>query len=195
MKKSFTLIELLVTVSIIILLAAAGGMAFKTQQDRANLDTAVTKLKDAILETQNYAFAPERGDVDGYVFVLNTGSNQQTYGNDVPPVTLNPNSYGIFAMVFAMVEENRYKVKVNQVLSVVTVSSTAGLGYVDTNNLFKIYFRVKDGVAGCSEIYYDNSQWGDLCALGGDYAEINVTLTNRSKTIKIHKITGQIEIE
>jgi hypothetical protein len=187
MKKSFTLIELLVTVGIIVLLAAAAGPALIIHKNQANLDTAVTKIKDGILETQNYAFAPERSPVDGYVFVLNMSETKTYYYYGVG---LSPRSYGIFAM------GGTNKLIKNVQINIPVTLSSSNPGYYDaTYDFFKIYFRVKDGVAGCNGIYYDDLNWNTACASGGDYAEIQVSFANKSKTIRIHKITGQVEVQ
>lgn len=199
MKKSFTLVEILVTVGIIVLLAAAAGPALKIHQDKANLDNAVTKIKDGILETQNYAFAPERTDpnLTGYIFVLNMSSSPQDYYVGSGGTTLHPRSFGIFAMVGG----TRPVIKTVSLGIPVDLSSSAPAGY-GTPGQLKIHFAVKgltiqveDGTAGCAGIYYDNTtNWDTTCAPGGDYVQIDVSYANRTKRIRVQKITGQIEI-
>src|SRR3989337_2252760 len=78
-SRGFTLIELMVAVAIIVLLAASGNLAYKAHQKRANLDVAVSELKDAIIQTQNYAFAPVNADDKHYVLVINMTDESQTY--------------------------------------------------------------------------------------------------------------------
>lgn len=175
-SRSFTLIEVMVTVMIIALLAVSGTMALKKHQDRTSLDTAVSQLKNALLETQSYAFAPLDATHTDYIF----------------EVDLNTKIYKIFSRGSSEVE-----IKRNTIPSYVGLSSNS-TGYVSSNNtIFRIYFRTKDGTAGCSDPpkYYNDSNFGTTCVFStNNYAEISVTYSGQSKTIKIQKITGEIEI-
>ncbi len=62
-RAAFTLIELLITVGVIVLMLGMSLPAFTNFQKEQDLITATQIIRDAILETNNYALAP-RGDED-----------------------------------------------------------------------------------------------------------------------------------
>ena len=198
MKKSFTLVELLVTIGIIILLTTASLIPVKIHQDKANLDAAVIQIKSAVLKTQNYAFAPEREDIGGYAFVLNTSQDNQNYYG----TTIEPRSYGIFALPKSggLNPPTRPLVNPTSLINI-PVNLESFPSYYSPSDLFQIIFRAGDGVAGCdtggSLRYYDNDTLWPLCVAGGvsdDYAYITISYANREKRIRINKISGQMEI-
>jgi len=201
MKKSFTLVELLVTIGIIVLLATASLIPLKTHQDKAHLDAAVTQIKDAISKTQNYAFAPEQEDISGYAFVLNISENNQDYYG----TTLEPRSYGIFTLApsGSLVPATRTLVNSSLIKIPVQLQVPQGCYSFYGTDLFQIFFRLGDGIAGCSCIpdygylrYYDapDPSFWTACTIGGDYTDITISYANRQKRIRINKISGQLEV-
>jgi prepilin-type N-terminal cleavage/methylation domain-containing protein len=64
-RQGFTLIELLVSTSIIVLMLAMSLPSFITFQRRQNLTNAADQVRDAILETNNYALAPRGSGSEG----------------------------------------------------------------------------------------------------------------------------------
>jgi len=194
MRKSFTLIELMVTVGIVILIAAISGPALDSERNRANLNAAVTQIRDLISQTQTYALAPERSSADGYVLIIDNVAAGTKWGS-----SFNPGDYGIFSMEGS--NRNLVKrgtIKQGTITITPTYDSTQGTGYQD-ENFFKIHFRTADGVAGCAGVYYDatgsaSRVWNSSCKPSTNYAELTVTVNNNSKKVRINKITGETEI-
>lgn len=189
---------------IIVLLAAAGSMAFKANQDRATLDRVVSDLKDSLLKTQNYAFAPEKADSNDYLMVLNLHEST----DETPDIQYNCNSqnYTIKALswvIFVISKDPatpvgqispncQEKISSGSLSGKPTLSSSFPLPLSDE---FRIHFRTSDGAPGFNGYYYDgppnswNPMWGT-----SDYAQIDIAAQGLTKRIKIHKITGQMTI-
>lgn len=202
-SKSFTLIELLVTIGIVIVIAAASGPALDSERQRSNLDSAVKQIRDGINQTQTYAQAPESSDATDYAFVLNKNAENDASWNSV---TIGPHEYAIFAMVPTdptTVPPTTSKILIKKsgkiASSNITLTDNASSGYHDGSDLFKIHFRVPDGLAGCASVYYGDPLWnrGATCNYTvNPYAEITVASNasnTQTKTIKIQKVSGEIE--
>lgn len=196
MSKSFTLIELMVTIGIVILLTAVSVPALDLERNRTSLDAGAKQIRDSISHTQIYAFGPENPAATGYLYVLNIDSNSShSYGS----ATLLPKEY----VIFSMVGVTRSVVKRGKIDTTGTISfdnqASQGPGYYDDpNKLFKIHFRTSDGAAGCAGVYYDTagSAWGTSCVPDAtkNYAELTITLNNKSKKVRVHKVTGENEV-
>lgn len=63
-RRGFTLIELIISTAVILMMLAVTLPAFVSFQRRQSLLVAAQQIRDLILETQNYAYAP-RGEEDG----------------------------------------------------------------------------------------------------------------------------------
>ena len=92
-NAGFTLIELMVSVSVIVMMLAVTLPAFGTFQRNQSIKNAAETIREAILETNNYALAPRSGKTadeskpaDGnyyrIIFTLaNADKNQPIYNN------------------------------------------------------------------------------------------------------------------
>lgn len=63
-RRGFTLIEVIVSLGIIVMMLSVGLPAFTTFQRQQNVTMAAEGIRDAILETYNYALAPRAADED-----------------------------------------------------------------------------------------------------------------------------------
>ncbi len=61
-RSAFTLIELIVSTAVILLILGITLPAYQEFQRRQTLHSAIQQVRDAILETQNYALAPRGSD-------------------------------------------------------------------------------------------------------------------------------------
>lgn len=82
--KSFTFVELIVTISIMSILAVISFGMFAVYQRKATIDTTTQELKNLILKTQSYAFAPDSSYSDHYLIVINGANTPRTYELNYP---------------------------------------------------------------------------------------------------------------
>lgn len=75
-QNGFTLIELLVTLSIVVLLTAAGLPYFRNFEKMRNLDEAAQLVRNGIMEAKNYGLAPresKQAGLDRYTIAFDAG--------------------------------------------------------------------------------------------------------------------------
>lgn len=200
MKKGFTIVEMAVSVSIIVLLTAALGPALLSGQKQADIDMVSQEVRNGIIDTQSLAFAPQPGPgspapyPDMYIFYLNFTSSPVTpyTGIDIPKY-----SYAIIGKQTTPTPSQYWaaRVKTIDALPTYTLATGTPAAYGTNPTFFKINFRVSDGMTGCSGIYYeDQTYWSSLCASGGDYVQIKITVAGKDKYLSINKITGETEL-
>ena len=96
-RRAFTLVEIVVTLFIIIILTSAGSMAYKSHQDRTNLDYQYQTFKEKIERTKNLALSNFTSNNKYQTLVINLTKSDQIYnpgdpntpsctaGQDTPP--------------------------------------------------------------------------------------------------------------
>ncbi|OGD56730.1 hypothetical protein A2V71_04275 [Candidatus Berkelbacteria bacterium RBG_13_40_8] len=190
--RGFTLIELLITISIIGIMTAISVPILVNQKDRTkNLESAVAVLKDAILATQNLAYAPQNENAKEYILFVNLSDVDQGI---LGGLTLEPNNYAILVYDGTIVTE----VKTIPFYKNVTLSTDCPVGSTD---VFAMSYRVFDKVAGFKDPassvfeYYDSGGWDTLWDACGDFADIRVDYNGQIKTIKVQKMTGEAYVE
>lgn len=204
MKKSFTLIELMVAVGILILIAASAAPSLSKERQRMNMDAVTKQVQDAIIQTQNYALAPQDPAAKHYYFILQLGSNS-FHG-----IPIGSHEY---AIIWSDKAGTAFKlVKKGQLSSSVKISSVDNANdgyYTSTEKLFKIQFRVPDALAGCSMCYFDSPfpcEWAQKThtvtgvihagcdASTNPFAELQFKAGNQDKKVRVNKMTGITEM-
>lgn len=201
-RKSFTLVEILVTLLVIIVVGAAGSMAYKAQQDRVNIDSDLELFRSAILKTQNLALTRSSQTYKYYVLVVNKSGAPANFnvGNPSTPATcidlycftVKKSTMSIFALndinseVAVRDSEQKFPEQT-------TLASSSPINTNYQNSFFIIYFRANDGAPGFERIFYDSTDqtaWNSLWGSPPDYADLTLSSAGITKSIEINKVTG-----
>lgn len=199
-KKAFTLLEILIVVFIITLLSIISVVIFEIQREKVrNLDNTVSIFKDSLLTTQNYAFAPHDLDAEYYVFAINLSNADEDYSIDpASPYILHPKDYAIFWTSDPENPTQNPPIKKGGFNQNVTFTSDNPDRSATGTGILSVLFRVSDGSPGFQGFFPEDTEWSGLWnPAATEYASIVTTEVKSgfTKTIKIQKITGEINVD
>ena len=207
-RKSFTLIEMIVTISILVVIVGASMPALFVQKKRTKLDDATTQLKDAILSTQNFAFAPDAVDISDYVIAINRTSSSVDFDYDFSGgsvlSTIPARSFVIYSVSKKLSLLGYVSPSVGSKISSGTLPDTVFLNFTPAIDM--INYRVSDKAAGFNLMYYNYScpsgatdncktDWNNLWSGTDGNARIILTESGATRTIKINNTTGILSVE